>query len=132
MFEKDFLKVNEMACQVMAAEYFFCAPAGDERAPKVWRSPVVTPSQTAITEPFVKVEMAAVEAEFAAWKGQEPEWLSEMVCMLAAERAAAAMLRSASPEAAEKHAAQADDLRHTIMCLLLGQEIESESGLRAW
>ncbi len=131
MFEKDFLKVNEMACQIMAAEYFFCAPASGERAPKVWRSPVVTPSQTALTEPFVRVELAAVEAEFAAWKDQAPEWLPEMGRMLASERAVAAMLRTSSPEAAEKHAAQADDLRHTIMCMLLDQEIESESGLRA-
>lgn len=132
MFEKDFSKVTEMACQVMAAEYFFCAPLGEERAPKVWRSPVVTPSQTALTEPFVRVQMAALEAEFAAWKGKEPEWLSEMACMLAAERTAAAMLRPAAPAAAQKHEAQADDLRHTIMCMLLDQENQSESGFRAW
>lgn len=130
MFEKDFIKVNEMACQLMAAEYFFCAPASGEPAPKVWRSPVVTPSQTALTEPFVKLELAALDAEFAAWKGAEPDWLEEMARMLAAHRAVAQMLRPTAPAAAEKHAAQADRLRHTMMCMLLAQEAESGSGLR--
>lgn len=125
------MKVNKMACQLMAAEYFFCAPQSGEPAPKVWRSPVVTQSQTALTEPFVRLELAALDAEFGAWKDCGPEWLESMAMMLASERAVAAMLRPTSPVAAEKHAAQADRLRHTMMCMLLAQEAESGSGERA-
>lgn len=132
MFEKDFTKVNEMACQLMAAEYFFSAPQGDVPAPKVWRTPIVTQAQTALTEPFVRLELAALDAEFAAWKEFETkDWFYDMALVLVTERVVAQMIRPTSSVAADKHAEQAERLRHTMMCILLNQENVAPSGERA-